>query len=470
MQIEIRLTRNFFRGNLFRIIKSCIYAATAAVFAMEHILPAQMLSRDVNTDPSKIINSGSKRQDNSGTASPDSTTVSSTVNPSSTGASSSSTAKRSTTLSTNIFNNKNNLFSVHGAATISELAELASSEISLDLQGLIDDTHFDGVNLFGDNDGTGGLGIPNGYGQNSLPNRTSPTNSLGSSGQSSPGESSGQDSPPNFQQNYRPNNGGVANGLAYLPGSVHSGASFSQVPQVNNHPNNRSQQHQHQHPQQLHNNNNSSIQVKQEPHEDFHGVHGGMRLNNNSNMNNNNNQRYSNGTVSSTTNTNQLNNSMATNAMTAMAAAAYAMNNGPVAPANHHSQIQNPISSSLPSLKSFATAPKYLQQNQPNNSGGLKKKVERNSDEYRRRRERNNVAVRKSREKAKVRTKDTEQRVKVLSNENDRLQKKVELLQEELAVLRSLFSNVGVLPDHIHRELSRQMDSFQQQHNAMGSM
>jgi len=57
-----------------------------------------------------------------------------------------------------------------------------------------------------------------------------------------------------------------------------------------------------------------------------------------------------------------------------------------------------------------------------------------------------------------------------LSSENDRLQKKVELLQEELAVLRSLFSNVGVLPDHIHRELSRQMDSFQQQHNAMGAM
>merc|ERR1719273_903026 len=81
-----------------------------------------------------------------------------------------------------------------------------------------------------------------------------------------------------------------------------------------------------------------------------------------------------------------------------MAAAAYAMNNGPVAPTNHHSQIQNPISSSLPSLKSFANTPKYLQQNQPNNSGGLKKKVERNSDEYRRRRERNNVAVRKSRE------------------------------------------------------------------------
>ena len=59
--------------------------------------------------------------------------------------------------------------------------------------------------------------------------------------------------------------------------------------------------------------------------------------------------------------------------------------------------------------------------------------------------------MRKSREKAKIRTKDTEDRVKILARENERLQKKVELLQEELAVLRSLFSNVGVLPDHIHR-------------------
>ena len=428
---------------------------------MEHLLPSQMLSK-LDGDSSTLINSVHKNQDISGKASPDSTSVSTTENHSP-GASSLSTKSTNNTT----IHNKGT-FSVHGAATITELAELASSEISLDLQGLIDDTHFGDVNLFGDSDGTGGLNASNGYGVNSLPNRTSPTNSLGSSGQSSPGDSSGQDSPPNFQQNYRPNNGGVAGALAYLPGSVHGGASFSHVPQVN-HPNNRSQQQQqqqHQH-QQQHNTHNHP-QVKQEPNDEFHGVHG-MRVNNGI-INNNNNQRYSNGTVSSTTNNNQLNNSMATNAMTAMAAAAYAMNNGSAVPNNHHSQIQNPISSSLPSLKSFATAPKYLQQNQSNNSGGTKKRVERNSDEYRRRRERNNVAVRKSREKAKVRTKETEGRVKVLSNENDRLQKKVELLQEELAVLRSLFSNVGVLPDHIHRELSRQMDSFQQQHNAMGSM
>ena len=99
-----------------------------------------------------------------------------------------------------------------------------------------------------------------------------------------------------------------------------------------------------------------------------------------------------------------------------------------------------------------------------------KKRVDRNSDEYRRRRERNNVAVRKSREKAKLRSRDTEERVKILARENERLQKKVELLQEELTVLRSLFSNVGVLPDHIHRELSKHMESFQQQHNAMAMM
>ena len=427
------------------------------MFAMEPFLRPQMSSKS-NGESSNLVNSGSnvnKKSDNSGTASPDSTT---------TGNHPPGAPTRGTTsTSNNIFNNKN-LFSVHGAATITELAELASSEISLDLQGLIDDTHFGDVNLFGDGDGTGG-GLGNGYGSNSLPNRTSPANSLGSSGQSSPGDSSGQDSPPNFQQNYRTNNGGVGAALAYLPGSVHSGATFSQVPQVN-HQNQQQQQQQH-HSQQPPQQHSSSIQVKQEPNDEFHGGIHRMRVNN---MNNNN-QRYSNGTVSSTTNNNNhLNNTMATNAMTAMAAAAYAMNNGSVVPNNHHSQIQNPISSSLPSLKSFANTPKYLQQNQQNNSGGLKKKVERNSDEYRRRRERNNVAVRKSREKAKVRTKETEGRVKILAGENERLQKKVELLQEELSVLRSLFSNVGVLPDHIHRELSRQMDNFQQQHNAMGAM
>lgn len=113
----------------------------------------------------------------------------------------------------------------------------------------------------------------------------------------------------------------------------------------------------------------------------------------------------------------------------------------------------------LPSLKSFSQQPKYLLQK--------KKSGDRSTDEYRKRRERNNVAVRKSREKAKIRTRETEERVKILARENDRLSKKVELLQEELSVLRSLFSSVGVLPDHVHRELAKHLDNFQAQHAAM---
>lgn len=91
------------------------------------------------------------------------------------------------------------------------------------------------------------------------------------------------------------------------------------------------------------------------------------------------------------------------------------------------------------------------------------KPCDKNSDEYRRRRERNNIAVRKSREKAKVRTRETEEKVKILIKENERLQKRIELLTEELNVLRSLFSNVGVLPDHIHREINKHLDAFQLQ-------
>ncbi|XP_019881713.1 CCAAT/enhancer-binding protein [Aethina tumida] len=91
------------------------------------------------------------------------------------------------------------------------------------------------------------------------------------------------------------------------------------------------------------------------------------------------------------------------------------------------------------------------------------KPCDKNSEEYRRRRERNNIAVRKSREKAKVRTRETEEKVKILLKENERLQKKIELMTEELNVLRSLFSNVGVLPEHVHREINKHLDTFQMQ-------
>lgn len=97
------------------------------------------------------------------------------------------------------------------------------------------------------------------------------------------------------------------------------------------------------------------------------------------------------------------------------------------------------------------------------NSRKSGKSVDKASDEYRRRRERNNIAVRKSREKAKLRSRETEEKVKLLVKENERLQKRIELLSEELNVLRSLFANVGVVPEHLHREINRHLDTVQQQ-------
>lgn len=280
--------------------------------------------------------------------------------------------------------------------------------------------------------------------------RTSPTHSLGSSGQSSPGDGTGgQEMSQNYQ--YR--------SLAYLPGSVHGGASFAHL---------QPQQQDHQ-----------TALVKQEPPEQDSRNHYG-RGNARGGLGPggpvaqqqtilqaaNNNQQYSNSTVSSTT-----------SGMQAMAA--YVINGtmnstlGSVVNANNNnnnnSNTSQQCQTPLPLLKSFATPPRYLLPHTTNTSGS-KKRMDRGTDEYRKRRERNNVAVRKSREKAKIRSKETEERVKILARENDRLQKKTELLQEELSVLRSLFSNVGVLPEHIHRELAKHMENFQQQHNAMGCM
>lgn len=124
----------------------------------------------------------------------------------------------------------------------------------------------------------------------------------------------------------------------------------------------------------------------------------------------------------------------------------------------HHQQQQmvvmgkNPGANKPPIMSAHAAHRKQMKQ------------TDKNSDEYRRRRERNNIAVRKSREKAKVRTRETEEKVKLLLKENERLQKRIELLTEELNVLRSLFSNVGVLPEHLHREINKHLDSFQMQH------
>lgn len=92
-----------------------------------------------------------------------------------------------------------------------------------------------------------------------------------------------------------------------------------------------------------------------------------------------------------------------------------------------------------------------------------KKFVDKGSDEYRRRRERNNIAVRKSREKAKLRSRETEHKVKELQRENERLKKRVESLSKEVNVLRTVFSNVGLPPEHLQRELANTMDELHAQ-------
>ncbi|KAL0277742.1 UNVERIFIED_CONTAM: hypothetical protein PYX00_004924 [Menopon gallinae] len=119
-------------------------------------------------------------------------------------------------------------------------------------------------------------------------------------------------------------------------------------------------------------------------------------------------------------------------------------------------------------IKNLAAKTAMLNHHHNNNNANSNRKnhksVDKASDEYRRRRERNNIAVRKSREKAKLRSRETEEKVKLLVKENERLQKRIELLIEELNVLRSLFTNVGVLPEQLHRELNKHSDMFQQQH------
>lgn len=72
-----------------------------------------------------------------------------------------------------------------------------------------------------------------------------------------------------------------------------------------------------------------------------------------------------------------------------------------------------------------------------------KRQPPKDTEEYYEKRARNNIAVRKSRDKAKLRQQETEDRVQSLQDDNEALQRKVDLLTKELTVLKSLFINVG---------------------------
>ena len=84
-----------------------------------------------------------------------------------------------------------------------------------------------------------------------------------------------------------------------------------------------------------------------------------------------------------------------------------------------------------------------------------KKNADKGTDEYKKRRERNNIAVRKSREKAKIRSRETEKKVSELLKDNDGLRKRVEALDNQLMVLKTLLTNVGVPLESVENEIAR---------------
>ena len=45
--------------------------------------------------------------------------------------------------------------------------------------------------------------------------------------------------------------------------------------------------------------------------------------------------------------------------------------------------------------------------------------------------------------------------------DNERLQKRVEQLTEELNILHTLFSNVSVVPENIQREVAKHLENIQ---------
>ena len=71
--------------------------------------------------------------------------------------------------------------------------------------------------------------------------------------------------------------------------------------------------------------------------------------------------------------------------------------------------------------------------------------------------------MRKSREKAKLRSRETEEKVKLLVRDNERLQKRVEQLTEELNILHTLFTNVGGVPESVQREVAKHLENIQHQ-------
>lgn len=100
------------------------------------------------------------------------------------------------------------------------------------------------------------------------------------------------------------------------------------------------------------------------------------------------------------------------------------------APVLHHQGLPHLPGSHLASLKHKQLMSHRKHQN---------KHVDKGTDEYRRRRERNNIAVRKSREKAKVRSREVEEKVKALVKEKEALMRRLEEMTNEIQLHKQLY-------------------------------
>ena len=80
---------------------------------------------------------------------------------------------------------------------------------------------------------------------------------------------------------------------------------------------------------------------------------------------------------------------------------------------------------------------------------------DKNSEEYKRRRKLNNIAVKKSREKAKAESRHISQRLTVLTADNERLERRVEMLTQEIQFLQSLFDKIDGVPEHVQHQVAK---------------
>uniref|UniRef100_U5EHW6 Putative slow border cells n=1 Tax=Corethrella appendiculata TaxID=1370023 RepID=U5EHW6_9DIPT len=295
--------------------------------------------------------------------------------------------------------------------TQSELEELTSQEISLDLQHLIDDQFRDPESL-GIFTEMVTVGSTNGSSNNSLV-QTAAAKALQLQQARLQHTNNTTNGNPNSYQRSQ---------LAYMPQPVHTGSTYT---------NNSSDE-------------NSSIgsdttNIKEEPIDPNEYrrqlVANGAQFIASANTNSNNNPQQQHHPYLSGNGSNYITNGNG-NTFT---------NNLTPATVLQHQTLPHIAGAHLANLKHKQILPHISRKQQQKN-------VDKGTEEYRRRRERNNIAVRKSREKAKVRSREVEEKVKTLLKEKDALIRKIEEKNNEIQLYKQLYMH---LINHSNPEINQ---------------